>query len=97
MDSLEVDPSLVALRGFCFGCVGATSRILVNVNIFHSAFYRAIPLSDLVTKYNPGAWDYSSLQEWTKPITNARLCRPCHMYPLREVWSRKLLLLGLER
>lgn len=42
---------LTAIRGFFSSVRVATSRILVNVNVTHGAFYDAIPLDQLIQKY----------------------------------------------
>ena len=47
----KLDNGLVALRGYFNGAIAATSRILVNVNIAHGAFYDGIPLKELIKEY----------------------------------------------
>ena len=44
---------LTALRGFFSSVRVATSRILVNVNVSHGAFYQAIRLDDLLLTFKP--------------------------------------------
>lgn len=50
-DKTDLGSGLVAWREYFFNVVGATSRILVNVNITHGAFYQGILLSDLIRKF----------------------------------------------
>ena len=51
LSKTELGNGLVALRGYFTGAIGATSRILVNVNISHGAFYNDIPLKSLIEEY----------------------------------------------
>ena len=50
----DLGAGLTALRGFFSSVRVATSRILVNVNVSHGAFYDAIPLDQLIRKYGMG-------------------------------------------
>ncbi|KAL8783569.1 MAG: hypothetical protein Q9195_009351 [Heterodermia aff. obscurata] len=50
----KLDNGLIALRGYFTGAIGATSRILVNVNICNGAFYDGVPLKDLIKQYCRG-------------------------------------------
>ena len=49
--SQNLGAGLIALRGFFSSVRVATCRILVNVNVSHGAFYDAIPLDQLITRY----------------------------------------------
>jgi len=48
----DLGAGLTALRGFFSSVRVATCRILVNVNVSHGAFYDAIPLDQLIQKYD---------------------------------------------
>ncbi|KKK13654.1 hypothetical protein AOCH_005111 [Aspergillus ochraceoroseus] len=48
----DLGAGLSAIRGFFSSVRTATSRILVNVNVTHGAFYDDIPLDELIIKYN---------------------------------------------
>ncbi|KAF2805607.1 putative RNA interference and gene silencing protein [Mytilinidion resinicola] len=47
----DLGAGLTALRGYFTSVRLATCRILVNVNVSHGAFYEAIPLEQLISKY----------------------------------------------
>lgn len=47
-EKFDVSGGLIALRGFYGNVVGATLRVLVNVNICHGAFYRAVSLKNIM-------------------------------------------------
>ncbi|KAJ4187446.1 hypothetical protein NW759_016884 [Fusarium solani] len=50
-DKWDLGTGLVAIRGFFSSVRIATSRLLVNVNVSHGAFYEAGPLDRLMFKY----------------------------------------------
>ncbi|RYP69912.1 hypothetical protein DL771_005805 [Monosporascus sp. 5C6A] len=60
----ELEIGIRALKGFFASARIATSRLLVNVNVSHSAFFKSIPLTELLRlfkdrflKDNPGKGD----------------------------------------
>lgn len=61
-------PGLTALRGFYSSVIGATSRILVNINITHSEFYQQKSLGDLMAELYPRITDYPTLQQFVKRL-----------------------------
>ncbi|KAG7008143.1 protein argonaute-3 [Physcia stellaris] len=67
-----IPPGLVALRGFYSSVIGATSRILVNVNITHCAFHKQRPLGELIwelcPEHNQDDIDYPRLQQFLKRL-----------------------------
>ena len=50
-DRGDLGAGLIALRGFFSSIRVAASRILVNINVSHGAFYDSIPLNQLIEKY----------------------------------------------
>ena len=51
-DSYNLGAGLTATRGLFVSVRAATSRLLVNVQVKHAAFYAAVPLVDLILAYN---------------------------------------------
>ena len=64
----KLDNGLVALRGYFTGAIGVTSRILVNVNISHGAFYDGIPLKHLIREYRRGEKRVEQLHQFLKRL-----------------------------
>ena len=54
LETTKLGEGLVTLRGYFTGAILATSRILVNVNVSHGAFYDGIQLKDLIEEYRRG-------------------------------------------
>lgn len=50
-DKLDLDRGLTALRGFFTSVRAATSRVLVNVNVSHGAFYQEGELTNLMAAF----------------------------------------------
>ncbi|KAL9118826.1 MAG: hypothetical protein Q9187_004617 [Circinaria calcarea] len=50
-DRGDLGAGLIAFRGFFSSVRVAASRILVNINVSHGAFYDPIPLNQLIEKY----------------------------------------------
>ncbi|KAF2491439.1 putative RNA interference and gene silencing protein [Lophium mytilinum] len=72
----DLGAGLTALRGFFSSVRLATCRILVNVNVSHGAFYDAIPLEQLITKY--GAAHNNSKGKLAKFLEKVRI-RTTHL------------------
>ncbi|KAI0906621.1 ribonuclease H-like domain-containing protein [Ustulina deusta] len=50
-ETYDLEAGLKAIRGFFTSVRAATGRILLNVNVSHSAFYHAVPLDDLIRSF----------------------------------------------
>ena len=62
----DLSGGLEALRGYFSSVRLASLRPLINVNLTHGTFYKAIPLHDLMEKY--GVQDYDSLETFVKGL-----------------------------
>ncbi len=65
-DDRDLGAGLIALQGFFSSVRAATNRILVNVNVSHGAFYKAIVLDKVMQKY--GTTDEVKLQRFLKRV-----------------------------
>ena len=68
MRQKNLDPGLIALRGFYSSARVATSRILVNVNLAHSPFYQEIPLDRMIKTLYPQDINYHDLHRFLKKL-----------------------------
>ena len=62
----DLSGGLEALRGYFSSVRLASLRPLINVNLTHGSFYKAIPLHRLMENY--GAQDYGSLERFVKGL-----------------------------
>lgn len=66
--SFDLGAGLTAIRGFFASVRAATSRILVNVNVSHGAFYNEGPLDRLVLQYDPQLRSMPRLNSFLKRL-----------------------------
>ena len=92
LEQKHLDQRLVALRGFYSSVTGATSRILVNVNLSHGAFYQAIRLKDFIkTLYRGPQVDYHELHRLLKRLR----VKTDHLSPEHPAFGKVRTICGL--
>lgn len=64
----DLGAGLSALRGFFSSIRVATCRILVNVNVSHGTFYDAIPLDQLIKRYQANQDNKLKLESFFKRV-----------------------------
>ena len=86
---IDLGRGLTAIRGFYSSVVGATSRILVNVNISHGGFYNAVSLKLLIENF--GLRDYEELHRFLKSLR----VRTTHLSPDHQAYGKIRTISGL--
>lgn len=98
-DKKKLGQGLIALRGFFFNVIGASSRPLINVNISHAVFYQAIPLAQLLkSRFNFPTNEYPNRQpDYAQMHTFVKMLRvtTIHLPPDHNVHGKVRSICGL--